>query len=242
MSRFTSRTTSTSALNSLAAAGALAVLLAAGAVACGPAKGSATSSDSGGAAKPAASAPAKQEKNEKNEKDKAPAKPTAKPAFKGDGTYRVGTDIQPGTYLTSGNKDDMCYWERAKDAKGDADSILANDNVTGSSYVTITKTDRIFKTTGCSDWYAVTAKKTGAPKSSMSGDGMYKVGTDILPGTYRSAGSTDGNCYWERSKDALHGVDSITANDNATGSAIVTIAGSDAYFKTSGCADWHKTG
>lgn len=226
---------SRSSLSSFAAAGTLAALLTAGAVACGPAKDSATHSDTS-AAKSGTSAPAK------HKESKATATATAKPAFKGDGTYRVGTDIQPGTYLTSGNKDDMCYWERAKDAKGDTDSVLANDNVTGSSYVTITKTDRIFKTTGCNDWYALTAKKAAAPKTSMSGDGMYKVGTDILPGTYRSAGSTDGNCYWERSKDALHGVDSITANDNATGSAVVTIAGSDAYFKTSGCADWHKTG
>lgn len=230
---------SRSSLSSYAAAGALAALLAAGAVACGPAKDSATHSGSG-TTKSGTSAPV-QHKDSKATAGPT-AKPAAKPAFKGNGTYQVGTDIQPGTYVTSGNKDAMCYWERAKDAKGDMDSVLANDNVTGSSYVTITKSDRIFKTTDCNDWYAVTAGKAAAPKTTMSGDGMYKVGTDILPGTYKSAGSTDGNCYWERSKDALHGVDSITANDNVTGSAVVTIARSDGYFKTSGCADWHKIG
>jgi hypothetical protein len=70
---------------------------------------------------------------------------------------------------------------------------------------------------------------------------MYKIGTDIQPGTYKSAGNADGACYWERSKDALHGLDSIAANDNVTGTAVVTITRSDAYFNSSACGNWHKT-
>lgn len=225
---------SRSSFHSLVATGALAVVVAAGAVACGPAKDSASPS-AGGSGKTTASAPARQDK-------KSAPEPAVKPAAKGSGTYQVGTDIQPGTYLSSGNDDGMCYWERAKDAKDDMDSVLANDNVKGSSYVTIAKTDKIFKTTDCKDWYAVSTVKAGAPKSTVSGDGMYKVGTDIQPGTYKSTGNADGQCYWERTKDALHGTDSITANDNVTGNAIVTITRSDAYFKSSGCGDWRKTG
>ncbi|MEU4151501.1 hypothetical protein [Streptomyces sp. NPDC026659] len=166
-----------------------------------------------------------------------------KAAFDGDGDYRVGSDVKPGTYRTRGNTDGMCYWERAKDAKGEVDSLLANDNVTGTSYVTVKATDRLFKSSGCKDWEAVDPKAKGTPASSMDGDGgMFKVGTDIAPGTYRSTGNgADANCYWERTRDAVHGVDSIVANDNATGAAVVTISPSDAYFKTTGCGDWKKT-
>ncbi|WP_329178420.1 hypothetical protein [Streptomyces sp. NBC_01477] len=230
---------SKSSLVRLAAAGTVAAVLTIGAAACGPADDSASSSGSSGpaggkATTAASSAPASAPAKKKEDK------PTAKAAFKGDGTFQVGTDIQPGTYKTSGNADGMCYWERAKDAKGEVDSILANDNVTGSSYVTIKKTDKIFKTTDCKDWFTAGADKPGTPKTSMPGDGMFKVGTDIAAGTYKTSGGDA--CYWERAKDALHGVDSISANDNVTGASVVTIARGDAYFKTSGCGAWTKTG
>jgi hypothetical protein len=220
----------------LAAGGSVAAVLAIGLTACGPSDDSASSSGSsagsstsGGDSKaPASQAPAKKKED----------KPAAKPAFKGDGTFQVGKDVQPGTYRTVGNDDGMCYWERDKDAKGDTDSILANDTVAGSSYVTIKPTDKIFTSTDCKDWYPAGTDKPSAPKTSM-GDGMYKVGTDIAPGTYKAKGGEA--CYWERTKDALHDVDSITANDNVTGQAVVTVSSKDAYFKTADCGTWKKT-
>ncbi|WP_405992825.1 hypothetical protein [Streptomyces sp. NBC_00986] len=178
------------------------------------------------------------------EKNPGPTEAAAKKktAFDGDGDFRVGTDIKPGTYRTSGNTDGMCYWERAKNASGDTDSLLANDNVSGAGYVTVKATDKIFKSSGCKDWEAVDAKAQGSPATQMAGDGgMFKVGVDITPGTYRSTGNTDDLCYWERAKDAEHGLDSILANDNVTGTAVVTISTKDAYFKTTGCKDWTKT-
>ncbi|MGW2700649.1 hypothetical protein [Streptomyces sp. NPDC001340] len=165
-----------------------------------------------------------------------------KAAFGGNGDYQVGSDIKPGTYRTTGNTDGMCYWERAKDASGDTDSILANDNVTGTSYVTVKAGDKLFKSTDCKDWEAVDPKAKGTPASSMDGDGgMFKVGTDIAPGTYKSSGNKDDSCYWERTKDAAGDTDSVLANNNVTGTAVVTISSKDAYFKTTGCGDWKKT-
>jgi hypothetical protein len=175
-------------------------------------------------------------------KDTGGAKEKKKAAFDGDGNFVVGSDIKPGTYRTSGNTDGMCYWERAKDAEHKMDSILANDNVTGTSYVTIKASDKLFRSSGCADWEAVDPKAKGSPATSMDGDGgMFKVGTDIAPGTYKSTGNADDSCYWERSKDAAHGLNSIIATDNVTGSAVVTIRSADAYFKTTGCGDWKKT-
>jgi hypothetical protein len=166
-----------------------------------------------------------------------------KAAFSGDGDFQVGSDVKPGTYRTTGNSDGMCYWERAKDASGEMDSLLANDNVTGTSYVTVKATDKLFKSSDCNDWEAVDKKAKGSPASRMSGDGgMFGVGADIVPGTYKSTGNADDSCYWERTKDADHGIDSILANDNVNGTAVVRISASDAYFKTTGCKDWKKTG
>ncbi|WP_406216869.1 hypothetical protein [Streptomyces canus] len=166
-----------------------------------------------------------------------------KAAFAGDGDFQVGSDIKPGTYRTTGNSDGMCYWERAKDASGEMDSLLANDNVTGTGYVTVKATDKLFKSSDCNDWEAVDKKAKRSPAARMSGDGgMFAVGADIAPGTYQSTGNTDDSCYWERTKDAGHDVESILANDNVNGTAVVRISASDAYFKTNGCKDWKKTG
>ncbi|MET8567726.1 hypothetical protein [Streptomyces sp. NPDC004783] len=166
-----------------------------------------------------------------------------KAAFEGDGDFEVGSDVKPGTYRTTGNSGGMCYWERAKDASGELDSLLANDNVSGTGYVTVKATDKFFKSNGCNDWEAVDPKAKGDPASEMAGDGgMFAVGTDIAPGTYKSTGNTDDSCYWERSKNADHSLESILANDNVSGTGVVKISASDAYFKTVGCEDWQKTG
>ncbi|CAL9506695.1 hypothetical protein SUDANB6_03561 [Streptomyces sp. enrichment culture] len=164
-------------------------------------------------------------------------------AFEGDGDFQVGTDIEPGTYRTTGNTDGMCYWERAKDASGELDSLLANANVGGTGYVTVKPTDKLFKSSGCNDWEAVDPRAKGSPAVRMAGEGgMFRVGTDIAPGTYESTGNTGGSCYWERAKDAEHSIDSIIANDNVSGTAVVTISSADQYFKTTGCRDWKRTG
>lgn len=85
-------------------------------------------------------------------------KPKAKASFSGDGTYLVGTDIKAGTYRTSGPSDSSlpnCYWERSSSASGDMNGIIANDNLAGAGVVTIRSSDKIFKTSGCSDWTKV---------------------------------------------------------------------------------------
>jgi hypothetical protein len=81
-----------------------------------------------------------------------------------------------------------------------------------------------------------------APKTTMETDGTYRVGTDIVPGTYRSAGrSIDGesDCYWARlnSLNPTHIID----NNISTGPQVVAIQPSDAAFQTRSCQTWQKT-
>ncbi|MDR7169505.1 hypothetical protein J2W56_003246 [Nocardia kruczakiae] len=64
------------------------------------------------------------------------------------------------------------------------------------------------------------------------------MGTDIAPGTYRSAGPSGptGGCYWARLGD-LSGT-SIIANNISEGPAVMAVAPTDAAVEVKGCARW----
>lgn len=80
--------------------------------------------------------------------------PAAAPAasFPGDGTYEVGVDVKPGTYKSAKPASGNCYWARLKGDSGQLADIIANNNSSGPSVVTIKSTDKVFQTTGCEDW------------------------------------------------------------------------------------------
>lgn len=71
----------------------------------------------------------------------------------GDGTYLVGTDIQPGQYRSEGNS--FCYWERTSGTSGEFGDIIANGTVEGQGLVTVDSGDVAFKSQGCSDWIKI---------------------------------------------------------------------------------------
>ncbi|MET8331099.1 hypothetical protein [Streptomyces sp. NPDC005181] len=91
-------------------------------------------------------------------KPKAPKKtqePGPVTSFSGDGEYLVGEDIKAGTYKTAGVDGSFgCYWERAKDASGEFESIIANNNLKGPGRVTLNKGE-YFKTNRCQEWKKV---------------------------------------------------------------------------------------
>lgn len=82
-----------------------------------------------------------------------------------------------------------------------------------------------------------------APVAAGIGEGVYVVGPDIEPGTYRTDGPGNGAfpyCYWARLKDTTGSFEAIIANGNPQGPATVTIKKGDGAFETSGCAPWVK--
>ncbi|MER8030892.1 hypothetical protein ABTZ78_18250 [Streptomyces bauhiniae] len=83
---------------------------------------------------------------------------------------------------------------------------------------------------------------SGATEGVLSGDGDFRVGADIAPGTYRSTGNAPRTCRWERARDAERRLGSVIANGSATGPVIVTIRPTDAYFRSTGCGGWKKAG
>ena len=102
--------------------------------------------------------------------------------------------------------------------------------------VQIKKSDGYFSTSDMDDWVLVPTGIKGPQATKFSGDGIYMVGVDIKPGTYKASGSG----YWERLRSAGGGFDGIIANDNPSGKAIVQIKKSDKFFSTSGMSDWTR--
>lgn len=76
------------------------------------------------------------------------------------GTYKVGTEIPPGSYKTTGAgvKGDAlggCYWARLKDASGEVSSIIANGNLESgaSGKLQVKATDTFIEFTGDCAWH-----------------------------------------------------------------------------------------
>ena len=79
------------------------------------------------------------------------------------------------------------------------------------------------------------------PKTIMETDGTYRVGVDIVPGTYRSGGTSpegESDCYWARLR-SLKPTDIINSGIG-TEFQVVTIKPSDRAFVTHSCQPWQK--
>ncbi|MCL5883219.1 MAG: hypothetical protein M1539_04500 [Actinobacteria bacterium] len=159
-----------------------------------------------------------------------------------DGSYNVGTDIQPGTYRTrsgsgggSGSNNE-CYYSRTDGAN------LGTGQGDYTHVVTILPTDTRFHSENCGTWTqdlsAITTSQT-----SFS-DGTFIVGTDILPGTYKA--SDPSRCWWRRLSDfsnEKHGniIESYGgALDKPMNPVTVTISATDKGFETGRCGTWTK--
>ena len=66
----------------------------------------------------------------------------------GDGKWRVGVDIAPGTYHIEAS--DRCYWARLSGFGGG--DIIANENSLGPWLVAIQPTDAGFESKRCGTW------------------------------------------------------------------------------------------
>jgi hypothetical protein len=67
-----------------------------------------------------------------------------------DGTWRVGSDVAPGTYRARGG--DSCYWAILNGPpRGDADNIEENGGFTANVVVTLSD-GQWFETNDCGDW------------------------------------------------------------------------------------------
>ncbi len=155
----------------------------------------------------------------------------------GDGTHRVGQDIQAGTYRTRQGSSN-CYYARLAGFSGGFQDIIANNNTNYPAVVTIEPSDAGFLSRRCGTWTQDLSAITESTESFP--DGMYIIGTDIEPGTYRSSGAT--GCYFARLAGFSGGFGDIIANENTDAPAVVEIAPTDAGFQSNRCGTWTKIG
>lgn len=82
--------------------------------------------------------------------------------------------------------------------------------------------------------------KPRRPKATIPGDGIFAVGKEVRPGTYKARPAPDGvgMCYAARMSTTSSA--GIIDNELGQGQIIVTIHSSDKYFKTSGCTTWRR--
>jgi len=127
----------------------------------------------------------------------------------------------------------MCYWARLSGLGGGLDEILANDNSIGRFYVEVLNTDAALET-ACALTRLPLLPAPPETFPDVLRPGMYLVGIDIAPGRYRGVAGEGflESCYWARLGDARGELESILANDNASGQFYIEVAATDFALRT----------
>lgn len=156
------------------------------------------------------------------------------------GTYRVGTDIPAGRYYSDPSRE--CHYQRLRGFGGTASDAIFDIVINfdaGQWIVDLLPADAGFSTdANCGPWF--TTPRRGLLTSIPPG--VWIVGAQVTPGTYRADSSAAG-CGWARVSAFTGATDAIIANGSASsaGSQVVTIAASDAGFATNAeCGTWSR--
>ena len=144
--------------------------------------------------------------------------------------------IAPGIYMTT-TATDECVWDRDDDNNWMNGFIVRNSGA-ARWIVEIAPTDAIFATLGCGPWFKYDG--TGQQATTVTTDGFYGIGVDIVPGQYQQSGTMN-DCYVTLESDASNEESAIVADDNPVADDIITIDGSTAqFFTTWGCGTWTR--
>ena len=156
----------------------------------------------------------------------------------GPGQYRVPTDIPAGRYYS--DPANGCHFQRVRSFGGTPSESIVDTIINfdaGQWIVDVLPADGGFVTdANCGFWF--TTPRRGLLTSITPG--MWIVGAQITPGTYRANNSTPG-CYWQRVSNFSGASDAVIANAFVTSSGVqlVTIASTDAGFSaTVECGTW----
>lgn len=88
---------------------------------------------------------------------------------------------------------------------------------------------------------AAAAAAAEAQKDTIPGSGIFEIGNDKNPGTYKTSGPAGRSCYYAvLSSPNGSGVDNIIDNNIVDGPAIVTLQAGQ-YFESNGCSDWTRS-
>lgn len=90
---------------------------------------------------------------------------------------------------------------------------------------------------------AAAAAAAEAVKNTIPGSGIFEIGGDKNPGTYKTTGPSGSrsSCYYAvLSSPNGSGIDNIIDNNNIQGPGIVTLRAGQ-YFETNGCSEWTRS-
>ena len=156
----------------------------------------------------------------------------------GPGQYRVPTDIAAGRYYSDPSSG--CFFQRVRTFGGAPSDVIAGtiiDYNAGQWVVDLLSTDGGFTTeTPCGFWF--TTPRQGLLTTITAG--MWIVGAQITPGTYRAENSAQG-CYWQRVSNFTGNSDAIIGSGLAAsaGAQLVTITATDSGFSSNAlCGTW----
>ena len=152
----------------------------------------------------------------------------------GDGIWRIGKDIVPGTYAAPGGE--SCLWNSLSGFTSGINDILRLSHK-GRPIVTLEDTYRGFRvvgfqTFGCGRWRPIA--DITEPVESI-GDGTWLVGQEIAPGTYAASEI----CFWSRLK-RVQRRERRRHRSGVEDKPIVTIEPTDAGFMSRGCGKWTR--
>ncbi len=156
----------------------------------------------------------------------------------GEGTHTVGEDISPGIYYAD-EAGDFCYFERVSGFSGEFEDVIANQIVDGRAIVEILESDAGFTSERCGEWRSQPGQIRDDPSAPFE-NGIYLVGGEIHPGTWRAEGGGE-NCYWARLTGFTSVLDNVVTNEFGNPEPVVEISESDTGFESESCGTWHRS-
>jgi len=144
----------------------------------------------------------------------------------GDGMYRLGIEMQGGTWISPGGP--TCVWITMDSLDGARAAIRSVGAPDSGQILTFTSNVVAFQTFGCGVW-----NRSTTPITSF-GDVRVRVGTGpglLAPGTYTSVGT---DCQWLRGDQNQD----VIGSSGFSGRDIMTIAPTDGWMLTYGDCTW----
>lgn len=152
-------------------------------------------------------------------------------AIPGDGTWKVGTEVQPGVYVASGGED--CRYQRLDKVDVEYLDVIVQGFLS-RPIIEIKADDGGFRSDGCGSWTPLDSYD-GTLATEVPGDGIWLVGEDVEPGTYQAEGHEW--CLWSRISGWTPDISSVIKGG---ASKKATIEEGDLGFVTEGCGAWTK--
>jgi hypothetical protein len=150
--------------------------------------------------------------------------------------FMVGIDIEPGVYRAA-VPTSSCVWWRLRGLEDNLDAVIANDATSWPAIVEIQPDDLAFESAGCGEWTSLEETPVTASPLADAPDGMYRVGTDLSPGVWTTAGGNP-NCVWERRSGFGGTDDDAIEQAGSQWPQTVVLEPGDVGFASWNCGPW----